>query len=173
MKDIFIEQLVKRKPTLTDSLRKASYIVTMICIVFAFVVFLPFLLGILPLLIFAMFFLVLLLFRRHNIEYEYILTNSELDIDVIYGKSKRKRVFEGNIKNFEAFRPHGSSKFEHGFRQAQVKLDFSSGDVVHTHSFLCTYNGKKYNITFEPNSEILVAMRIFLKRGTYVLNDMK
>lgn len=36
-------------------------------------------------------------------EYEYIFTNGNLQIDIIYNKSKRKTLIDEDVKNFDAF----------------------------------------------------------------------
>ena len=43
--------------------------------------------------------------RLQNIEYEYIVTNGELDVDKIMGRSKRKRLVTADARNFEVFAP--------------------------------------------------------------------
>ena len=41
------------------------------------------------------------LFRRLDLEYEYLYVNGDLDIDKIMGKQKRKRVFSMNVNDLE------------------------------------------------------------------------
>ena len=55
------------------------------------------------LIIVAVIYGAIFLMKKTNIEYEYILTNSILDIDAIYSKSSRKRMESIDFKNIEAF----------------------------------------------------------------------
>ncbi|MCX7903195.1 MAG: hypothetical protein N2486_01670 [Caloramator sp.] len=41
--------------------------------------------------------------NRQYKEYEYIFTNGNLQIDIIYNKSKRRTLIDEDIKNFDAF----------------------------------------------------------------------
>lgn len=167
--DVFKEQLVKRKPKAIDAVRRGAILLLALFIILIILVT-QILVPFLPLIFFAMAFGIMILFRRMNIEFEYILTNADLDIDIIYGKSRRKRIFEGNVKDMEAFRPYTSNEFDHSFNAAQASLDLSSG-VNHegSYSFLYSYKGKRLKITFEPNSDMLDGIRPHLKRGTYKL----
>lgn len=54
-----------------------------------------------PILIVGIIFGAAFLFSKFSREYEYILTNNELDIDVIYNRSKRKRVTTIDMKKIE------------------------------------------------------------------------
>lgn len=46
------------------------------------------------------------LLGNFNIEYEYILTNNDLDIDKVIGKRKRKRMISLDVSTAEAFAPY-------------------------------------------------------------------
>ena len=41
-----------------------------------------------------------------NVEYEYILTNGEMDVDKIVARRRRKRMITVNARKFEAFGPY-------------------------------------------------------------------
>jgi hypothetical protein len=45
------------------------------------------------------------LYRLQSLEYEYIVTNGELDVDKIMGQVKRKRVLTVDSRSFEMFAP--------------------------------------------------------------------
>lgn len=99
MAETFKEYLIKQKKSPTDILAQIGIIVgTIILVAVAFFYGGSFI-G--PILIIGILFGVGFLFSRFNREYEYILTNNELDIDVIYNRSRRKRVMTIDMKKIE------------------------------------------------------------------------
>lgn len=55
---------------------------------------------------FGSFWLVKFLWEGTNTEYEYIVTNDDLDIDKIIGKRKRKRMITVSLKTVTEFAPY-------------------------------------------------------------------
>ena len=173
MKDVFKEQLVKQFPGAKAVFIKAAVVVVALVLIL-FVLLLEFLAFFFPIILVAIIFGAYMVFRHFNIEYEYILTNYELDIDVIYGKSRRKRLYEGNVRDFEGFRRVGSNEMEHTFSTANASANYSSGKSENiTYEFLSNYKGKKMRIIFEPNEDILSSIVPFLKRGTFATELLK
>ena len=169
MKDVFKEQLVKRRPNVKTAMAKAGLVSAAIFLMI-FIVFFEALSLFFPLLWAVIIFAAYYLFRRFNIEYEYVLTNHELDIDIIYGKSRRKRIFSASVRDFEAFRKVGTTEMQHSFSGANAKADYSGGpggDNIPQHEFLVAQGGKRMHIIFEPNEEMQSSIIPHLKRGTY------
>ena len=168
MKDVFKEQLVKRRPDIKTTLAKAGLVAAAIFLM-VFITFFQAISFFFPLLWAAIIFAAFYAFRRFDIEYEYVLTNNEMDIDIIYGKSRRKRIFSASVRDFEAFRPVGSTEMEHSFSGANIKVDYSGGpgDNITQYEFLANYKSKKMRILFEPNEDLLSSIIPHLKRGTY------
>ncbi len=158
MGDVFKEQLVKKKFNSKDKLMRALIIAGALVIVAASM-FIPFLQGFLLIIIVAAAFLAYYLLSQQNIEYEYIYTNGELDIDCIFNKSKRKRVFSGNVKDFELM-AHVDNKNQAGsFGACAETKDFSSGVVgKDTFAFSTQYKGKLIKVIFEPNEMLRAAI---------------
>jgi hypothetical protein len=100
-----------------------------------------------------------------NVEYEYVFTNGDLDIDIIYNRARRKRIFSGHVNNFELM-CHVEDKIRIGeFASAQETRDYSSGVVgENTYAFLTPYNGKRLKIIFEPNEKMMKAISGVLTR---------
>lgn len=91
--DHYNEQLVKKTTDGRDIVLRALICsVTLVIIVLSFVGALMF--GFLPIIIigFGACYLAYLLLTGTSVEYEYIVTNNDLDIDKISGKRKRKRL---------------------------------------------------------------------------------
>ena len=108
--DVFIEQLVSRKSGARDATLKsiiiaatASVSVFLLYFALAVAAFMPFLMVVSITLMSGGIWLASHLIKGLNIEYEYILTNKELDIDKIIGRRKRKRLITLNLATAEEF----------------------------------------------------------------------
>ena len=93
MTEFMTEQLVKREETFATKAKKALLIVVAV-LVFLVALAVP----ILMLVAFIVLAAVMFLFRRMNVEFEYLYFNGDLDIDKIFNKQSRKRMFRTNIK---------------------------------------------------------------------------
>lgn len=99
MSEVFKEYLVKRKKSSKDVLLQVG-----LCVGAVIVSVILFAVGgafIGPIGVCAVVFGTYYLFSRFNREYEYILTNNELDIDVIYNRNSRKRVITIDMKKID------------------------------------------------------------------------
>ena len=178
MGDVFNEQIVKRHGTFKDSLMRVG-IVVLILVIF-FVSFL--LLDTFGILIgAAAVFGDMYLMSFLNVEYEYVFTNGELDIDIIYNRARRKRLFSTMVKDFEIM-AHVEDKAHMGaFGSAQETINCHSGEIgPSTYAFLATIKGKRAKVIFEPNDKMLKAIGLALSRrklhlrpGTVLVGDAK
>jgi len=163
MGDIFKEQIVKRKQTTKDIAIRICLIILAFLIVAAAAIFLgP---QIALFVSFAAFFGVSYLMSFLRIEYEYVFTNGEFDIDVIYNRARRKRVFSTTMKNAEVM-AHVEDNVRVGeFSSAQEVRDYSSGEIkANTYAFLVAHNGKYVKVIIEPNEKMLQAIGTVLTR---------
>ncbi len=67
-----------------------------------------------------------------NVEYEYIVTNGEMDIDIIQSKTNRKRVFTFKCSEIEQIEPYvkGSSLYDKGnFDRKNIYCNANDEDV--------------------------------------------
>ena len=110
--DIYCECLVKRKKQKVDYILEAVLIV--VAIYFSFITFamMQFFKGLTLLVIAAIWYGIIYLIRRKDIEYEYILTNNTLDIDRIFAKKSRKRITSIDIANVDYIRPVEKQDYE-------------------------------------------------------------
>ncbi len=102
--DIFVEQIVKKETTGKDRAVRIAIIIG-VCILLAVSLFL--FLFVFPLLGLLLFFGVIwggwYLITNTDCEYEYIVTNGEMDIDKIIAKRKRIRLMTVKASAFEDF----------------------------------------------------------------------
>ena len=90
--DVFLEYIIRHKKNIIDYLICiAGFLGATVLTVF-FTVIGRYLLGLAFPLIVASWFGAYMLMNSRYIEYEYILTNNELDVDKIYAKRRRKRI---------------------------------------------------------------------------------
>ncbi|MCL1988791.1 MAG: DUF6106 family protein [Firmicutes bacterium] len=165
MADVYKEQLIKKIPDTKDTLKRVGIIFAVMLILVGSMTIIP-QFGIF--ITFAAGFGAYIVLGRLKKEFEYSVTNGELDIDVIYNKSNRKRLFTGNIKDFEVMAHVEDTSHENMLSTAQEKKDYSSGTVSErSYIFLTNYNGKKQSIIIEPNDEILQEMRKLLSRQKF------
>ncbi|MBQ5319914.1 MAG: hypothetical protein J6K17_12535 [Oscillospiraceae bacterium] len=104
--DIFVEQIVKKAQDGKDTAKKVLLVVGMclIAAVLAFVMMIvPPFSGIALLVLCGVVYGGYYLISGCDVEYEYIVTNGEIDIDKIIAKRKRSRLITGKVSSFEAF----------------------------------------------------------------------
>ena len=156
MGDVFNEQIVKRRQTAKDSAIKFCLVllVILIAVVMIFVNA-----AFMPIVVAAAAFGAWFLMSYLNVEYEYAFTNGEIDIDIIYNKSRRKRLMTVKVKEFEIMAPTDSTEHAHAFQVAQEVVDCSSGtDSNAAYACLLSHNSKRVKLIIEPNEKMLKAI---------------
>lgn len=102
--DTFYEQIINIKMTLQKKLLCAVIIIcaaaVSVAAVFGILMLFEFM-FLFALIILGAWFLAYKLICNLRIEYEYIITNGDLDIDVIINKSRRKRIASVQCKDIE------------------------------------------------------------------------
>lgn len=165
--DVFIEYMVKKQNTGKDILLKILYAVLGVVIMVAAFVFSPFL-GVFsmiaPLVGFGAVFGAWYLITSMNVEYEYILTNGEMDVDKIIARRRRKRLITANARKFEAFgtfkeQEHAGKDYNNRVYACTSPSDPGNYYAVFNHATL----GKTL-LVFTPNDRVLDGLRSFVPR---------
>lgn len=153
MNDVFKEQLVKVKQTKVASLKKTGIIIGALIIGMVGFTFGGAFIG--PLVVVGVVIGGSYLVKSLNLEYEYALTNDELDIDKIINKERRKRLFTIDIKDIEIM-AHVSDGMRKGdLERAQKTIDVSSGEEgPDTYAILFRHENTLTKLVFEPNDSI-------------------
>ena len=158
MSDYYTEQLVKKRPDAKDLAIKTGLIVLTVLtvlIVFIFPVGL-----ILPILAIV---LDVIMFRRLNVEYEYLYVNGDLDIDKIMNRAKRKRMFSMNVSEMELLAPLDAPELRL-YQQAKA-VDFTSGTgQTREYALILSDHGELKKVIFEPNETIIEGFYILAPR---------
>ena len=163
MNEFLTEQLVKQKQTMATTVKKIGLIA---------VTALTFPLGVLvhPLMVWVTVILVVVdifLFRRMNLEFEYVYFNGDLDIDKIMNMQSRKRVLSVNIKDVEIVAPMGDSQL-HAFERMKA-LDYSTNNPQDkTYVMVASFKGETVKVLFNPNEKILKGMQYLAPRKVII-----
>lgn len=157
--DIYKEQIVKRVKTAKDYAVIAGGVLLAAVLSATALIFnrLIFNMGII--LIVFMWYGVYLLVNSRNLEYEYILTNNELDIDKIIAKNGRKRVITIDFKNVDICANINNKDFksqyenENNLSQKLVLAGDMRADNIYFADFYV--EGERKRVLFQP-SEIIM-----------------
>ncbi len=162
MGEYYTEQMVEQKATLQTMIKRAAIVVFvimmfMVCIIISLAAF-PLFLGSCALAVY--------LWKRSNLEFEYLYYSGDLDIDKIMGKQKRKRVFSTDIKNIEIVAPTGAPEL---YRYKDLKTyDCSTNSGNKTYEMVITKKDQKVKVMFEPKEEILKSMKMYEPRKIFL-----
>lgn len=162
--DIFIEKLITRKKTGQDLLLLAGLILGGIVVIFA-ALSIPVVRSFWPILAAGIIYLIYYLITSRNIEYEYIVTNGDLDIDIIIAQRKRKRIFSASCKNFDIVARVNSENYNQDTKNIRNSIKaVSSMDSPNVYFVTLNYKGERTVLYFEPDDRILNAFRSFIPR---------
>ena len=109
-----------------------------------------------------------------NVEYEYILTNGEMDVDKIVARRRRKRMITVNARKFEAFGPYKPQEHTGKDYAGRVYACVSSEDPGNYYAVFNHATLGKNLLVFTPNDRVLDGLRGFIPRqvgGTTVYGN--
>lgn len=156
--DNFKEQLVARKSDNSVFIKKSCVLIASLflsAILFILFRYLSFIL--IAMIGFGTYYLI----KNFDVEYEYICTNGDLDIDKIIAKSRRKRLTTVDIKGAVDF---GLTKGMN-FNKEYSIIDASSGDDEDSYYIAC--KDSKYGMCYvliSPNEDMLEIIKAYLPR---------
>ena len=165
MGDIFNEYLVKRKNGPKQLLYKGLIGVAAIGLMALALYFL----GVFALLVIVgvgvgIFFA----YKEFDVEYEYAVTNDELDIDKITSRERRKNILTVNIKTIEILAPaNGEHSAKMKNKSIRRTLDCSSG-INDSRRWFAIFDDPKAGKTlliFDPPKKMRNAIRTFIPRS--------
>jgi len=107
MNDVFVEHMVVRRPTGAVMAQKCLIALAAVALATLSLMFLGQFLG--PVVFAAVFGIgwgMIVLVRRLDLEFEYIVTNGEMDVDKIMGRRSRKRLFTIDCRAFDILAPY-------------------------------------------------------------------
>lgn len=106
---------------------------------------------------------------RLRTEFEYTFTNGELDFAQVFNNQKRKSLGTMRVKNVESFGPVDSNSFRKTINMPGLKRKnwFLNRDGK-LYYFYYQKESNKTMIVFEPSEELVVMIRKYLPRGSYL-----
>ncbi len=165
MNDIFIEQIVAKKKSSKDTLRSVGGFALAGIATLVSATIMP---GLFPLVLLGTGFLAYFNSTFCNLEYEYQFTNTELDIDAIYNKQRRKKKVSLNLKDSVVI--FNSANQTQANQYSNLKtIDYSSGNTGNsTYNIITSYNNVTTKFIIEPNENLVNAMEQKLGRRIFV-----
>ncbi len=158
--DTFVEQIIKKKKTVMDWLIILAIVLTAFLVSSAIFMYVRFLVPMIVLVVWGAWWLC----TNRNIEFEYSITNGEMDVDMIIAQRRRKRLCSVKCSKVEAYGPVSTTnlagrKFDHTVMAAP--------SVNEDGNFYFIYRSKKYGSTlvlFHPDERVQNAFFAALPR---------
>jgi len=157
--DTFIEQIVPKKKD-----GKEKLIIALILIAFVLVLFLAYVFGrisfVMPLIPFVLLgsgYGGWYLITAQNKEFEYCVTNGDIDIDLIIARRKRKRLVSVAGRKVESLLPYDAAKSTVGYQRVVI----AAASLQEQGLWCFTYHSKKNGSTlvvFQPEQRVLNAL---------------
>ncbi len=168
--DTFIEYMIKQKKKKRDYMRAALIIATstivVLIVTLIFLVLPSYLISIWPLTVAGIYYGSYKIISSFDVEYEYILTNGELDVDKITHKKKRRRIITIHTKSFIEFGKIGDEN-----EKLHKKTDFtniinaSANSSSYTDYYAVFFkNGQKMKLIFNPTGKMIDIFKIYAPR---------
>lgn len=165
MNDALYEQLISRRPKPYDIPVRILVILLIVAVtVFGvpFIGFLSFVIAVI-LAVVAYYFI----FPKLSVEYEYIILNHDLQIDVIYNRSKRKHLMNFDIQSAEIIAPKGSPRLA-SYRPDKF-CDYSSGNPSgNVYAIMLPMEQKNVCVYIEPDSKMTDHMKQWMGTKMYL-----
>ncbi len=174
MMDVFCEYIVKKKVEAIDILKVSG--IALLAIVLSLVLFIfgtailgP---GVGFALIFAVFYLAFLWGKIIYVEYEYALTNNEIDIDKIVGRSRRKRVITVDFKTAEICACVNDKNYEREYNNtASIKKTINATGKSEYDTYFVDFLGEegKVRVLFQPNDRMKDGLKLISPRTIHII----
>ena len=167
--DFFNEWIVKKKKTAQDIM---SYVI----IIFAALILLYFVLiqfgtgkavFLIPVEIAIIIYASIWLWKSLNVEYEYSVTNGDLDIDKIIAKKRRKKLVRVKLKDFEYFAPLNDRHIKVAEDPSVNRVIDASSDLDSPRVHFAIYfnNSEKICLLFEPTDKMIENFANYIPRS--------
>ncbi len=169
--DSFMEYMIAQQKTPLLVLKKILIyflgVLAGLIISFGFIIVNPqMFISFIPITIAAAIYLAYRINCSFNVEFEYIFTNGELDIDKITHKRRRKRLLTVHCKSFTCFAMSGDKEYanEENGEFARI-IDASAKSKMHNDYFAVFFlNGQKIKLIFNPTQKMIELFKLYAPR---------
>ena len=162
--DKFYEQLLTTQKSITYTILNILRYVILIAGIFYIVAFANIAMVIFGVVSVGVFFLLGFLKDRQYKEYEYTFTNGNLQIDVIYGKKKRKNIFDEEVKTFDDFGKESEVKIPDGYETVNCIPWDKKGEA---YVILSNSKEKKKALYVLPDENLLKLINLYHVRKVW------
>ncbi len=169
--DIFVEYMVKRKKTAGQITLEVLAIIAG----FFFLVFGIFIINMIfpvmqlftGVLAVGTIYGVYRLITSHNVEYEYAITNGEMDVDMIISKRRRKRLATFSCRTLEILAPLSGDKYTEEYKN--LKTIFAAQSKKSPTAYFAVFNrgGGRECLLFEPSRKMLDTFSAYAKSRVF------
>ena len=171
--EVFIEYMVKRKKTPIDYLKVFGILLggfILMMLVTTFLSAVPFIGSFVLLMIAGIVYLMYHFVTSINLEYEYILTETELDVDKIINTRRRKRLTTVNIRGVECFAKISSPELKRYSDNPKIKKIYACRDIRDEETNFVVYTSKDETklLFFNPNQKITDRIKALNPQKTYL-----
>lgn len=158
--DFYSEQLVSKRAGGSDTAKKIliGVLTALVAAFFFLIIIFPLSLLIVGLIFYGGYYLM----TGIDTEYEYILTNGDLDIDKITGKRKRKRLLSTKIGDFTSF-----GKLEEAPEAADKVTTVLVTDGTNEGAYYADFKHQSagnVRLIFTPDEKTMEGVKMFLPR---------
>ena len=168
--DIFLEYIVPRKKGTKEIIKIAAILVALfflfsVCTIIMFTVLSGLALPILAGGLYGAYYFI----TAQNVEYEYIVTNGELDVDTIIHRRKRKRIITVHSRTFDIVAPCGDKEFAGEENGSFTKVIDASSGYNNDKAYFAVFSkdGMRIKLVFEPTDKMLDAFKTFVPRNVH------
>lgn len=169
--DVFMEKIVAKKKDMKDNLIISGIVfLTSVVTLAVLTLKIPFItdLGLNLFIAAGLVYLAYRLITSRNVEFEYIVTNGDLDIDKIISKRKRKRIFSASCKTFDIVARTKSNSYSQSVQALKTRIDASSNPGSPDAFFITlNYKGEKTVVIFEPDERMLNSFKQVIPRKVF------
>ena len=154
MDEVFVEQIVKRRISISGILLRMLFIFLTLAGLMSMMI-----LGMLGFTIAILLgYATYLVWAYTSVEYEYSFLNGEFSVDKIIGQIKRKSIANYDIKEAEIIAPLVSDAVVRASGNAIIKDYSTRTNNNDVYAMIINNSNGKLKVVFEPNEKVLEAM---------------
>lgn len=165
MENIYFDEIHKKIITPKTVLCNIGLVFAAFILSFIFILFSNFLMSFTLLLIFGAFFGAFYLIKTSSKEFEYIYTDGEIDVDMISGRTRRKRIVTIKAEQLVAMEKYtNDSKKRLSTPDVKKTLDLSDGNPHNSYILIANINSTKTMLILSPSERLMEAWQPYLRK---------
>ncbi|MDI9470535.1 MAG: DUF6106 family protein [Bacillota bacterium] len=158
----FIEVLVRPRRRPTDWMQTVGIIFAYLLLVYLALVFVQYIAFLLPLIVFGGAWGAWYAITSQSREYEYVVTNGDLDIDTVIARRRRRRSFQVKGKEIEVMASCSSDEYRQAESQKMQTRDYTVKPGDPKNWFIISqFKGQRQLTLISPEERVIRAMHRF------------